>query len=292
MKKLYEYLRADKKKKGELGIEIEMEGDDLPDVDDVYWKTERDGSLRDGKEYVLKAPVSLEETSAALLSLKAELTDSKPSFSFRTSVHVHLNVQEMTHKEICSLIYLYYLLEEPLMTYCGRSRKGNRFCLRLQDADGVINNLRLLFNVGMEFAVNNIDQDAVRYSALNIASLPKYGSLEFRAMEGNIDINRLNIWLLAITKLKKAATNGLTPIDWYNRMNLLGSKKILEEVLDDIGEHFTYPRMEKDMALSASLSIDLPFLYTPEKEAVKAVRKRVVKPVEPVEEEEEEDGDE
>ena len=292
MKKLYEYLRADKKKKGELGIEIEMEGDDLPDVDDVYWKTERDGSLRDGKEYVLKAPVSLEETSAALLSLKAELTDSKPSFSFRTSVHVHLNVQEMTHKEICSLIYLYYLLEEPLMTYCGRSRKGNRFCLRLQDADGVINNLRLLFNVGMEFAVNNIDQDAVRYSALNIASLPKYGSLEFRAMEGNIDINRLNIWLLAITKLKKAATNGLTPIDWYNRMNLLGSKRILEEVLDDVSEHFTYPRMEKDMALSASLSIDLPFLYAPEKEAVKAVRKRVVKPVEPVEEEEEEDGDE
>ena len=292
MKKLSEYLRADKLCKGDVGIEIEIEGDDLPNVDDKYWKTERDGSLRDGKEYVLKAPVSLEEANSALRVLKEELIYSKPSFSFRTSVHVHLNVQDLTHKEICSLIYLYYLLEEPLMTYCGRSRKGNRFCLRLQDADGVINNLRLLFSVGVEYAIDNIDQDEVRYSALNIAALPKYGSLEFRAMEGNIDVNRLNIWLLAITKLKKAATNGLTPVDWYNRMNLLGSKKILDEVLDEISDVFVYPRLERDMALSASLSIDLPFMYVPEKEAVKAVRKRVVKPVEPVEEEEEEDGDE
>lgn len=284
MKQLFEFINKRAPIEGQFGIEIETEGENLIEVDDQYWHSTRDGSLRgENYEYIFKNPLPFEKVLPALNALRIRLKGSQLDYSFRTSVHVHVNAQAMKHKQICSMVYAYYLLEEPLMTFCGKQRKGNRFCLRLQDAEGVLQHLSLLFKHGIASALR-VDEDAIRYAALNLGSLKKYGSIEFRAMEGNLDVERLHIWVRALKALQEYAMSGVSPKDIYEAFQVHGAKAFLLAVLGDVSEYFIYPRMTRDMDQSASLSIDLPFTYVEERveKAIEPGRKRVFAPPNPI----------
>lgn len=194
MKKLLQLLVAEEQA-GDYGIEVEIEGILAP-IDTRVWRSEADNSLRNGgMEYVMNAPLPLNKVEDAMSQLKKhhDVNSKLVSFSFRTSVHVHMNVQQFTYTQLLNLLYTYFLLEEPLMNLCGESRKGNRFCLRLQDAEAVSDMMKKMFECG-EAAIRYIPKDVYRYCAINIDALKKYGSIEFRAMEGNLDVPRIVTW--------------------------------------------------------------------------------------------------
>jgi hypothetical protein len=86
---------------GEIGIEIEVEGDNLYKGKLKSWRVEHDGSLRgnDNAEYVLRNPIPrtdikkvLSELSKALEANNSEVDNNSP----RTSVHIHINCQRLT----------------------------------------------------------------------------------------------------------------------------------------------------------------------------------------------------
>jgi hypothetical protein len=273
MEKLHEFLGRKIPKPGDFGIEIEVEGKNLPNVDDQFWKSEADGSLRgESLEYVLKNPITLKNVIPALSSLEEQLADSELDFSFRTSVHVHVNVQALSHVQILNMIYTYLLLEEPCMTYCGKERKGNRFCLRLQDAEGILDTLQILFR-GDLTTIGFINEDQIRYAAINLGALNKYGSLEFRAMKGNIDVEKLSIWVLALNNIREYAKNSKSPKEILEDFRKLGTKEFLNLVMKEVAVSFVYPKMDRDMQQSCSLSIDLPYCYEEEVLPVKKARK-------------------
>src|SRR5690606_4744320 len=104
-----ETLLRKKSTDGEIGIEIEVEGNKFPKhavegydgVDPHFipdmWQYHRDGSLRgeDNAEYVLKNPIKFSEVPDAVNKLW-EMFDKYGTVletSNRTSVHVHLNAQ-------------------------------------------------------------------------------------------------------------------------------------------------------------------------------------------------------
>lgn len=273
MKKVFELLRKEKPVDGDVGIEIEAEGRNMQEVDTKFWKTEDDGSLRgrfpeSRAEFVLKRPISLKDVPAALQNLQAALPEAKFDFSFRTSVHVHINVQDMTEVEVMNFIYLYLLLEEPLVNFCGRERKGNRFCLRLVDAEGMLKHISRTFSDGLRYAMA-LDGNAVRYSAINLASLKKYGSLEFRAMRGNLEQETLNVWADTLCTLRDKAKKYGCPKDILKEFQELEPKDFMKTVLAHNYENFTYPRMVREMQRSFSLSLDLPYAYKEQQEAIK-----------------------
>ena len=264
MKKLFQQLGLDAAIPGMFGIEIEAEGQGMKKVANKYWQTEDDGSLRGeyptGRaEFVLKTPVVAEEVLPALDNLVKALQGAEFDFSYRTSVHVHVNVQDLTTSQLLNFVYTYLLLEEPMMTYCGKARKGNRFCLRLRDAEGMLGVLDHMFTSGDGgFRVAN---DDVRYSAINLAALNKYGSVEFRGMRGNMDVNVIHTWTKALHKLRTFGAAQESPKTILALIEKLGALKFMEHVLGDLFETFAYPRVAKDIASSFSLSLDLPYAY-------------------------------
>jgi len=273
MNKLSDIL-ALPKQKGDFGIEIEVEGRNLPEVDTPYWKTEPDGSLRNGKEYIFKRPYLLKTVPALLRALNKqfEQAEAKLEFSFRTSVHVHMNMQELSYHQVLNTIYTYLLLEAPLMEFCGESRKGNRFCLRMEDAEGLVGELQHLFSTG-EYGLHKIGRDRVRYASINIEALKKYGSLEFRALAGTADVDRITTWCTALSNIRDFACTHNSPSDIFNLFADIEAEAFQQLVLKGVAPAFEYPGMVKDIQRSFSLAIDLPFAYAQSEELKKTLKK-------------------
>jgi hypothetical protein len=272
MKRLFEYM-GQIPTAGDLGIEVEVEGVGLPYVRSKIWRTE--GSLRGGLEYVIVGAIPAKDAESALKALKAEFdgAGSILNFSFRTSVHVHLNVQQLTFNQVANCIYTYLLLEEALIHYCGEQRKGNRFCLRASDAENLYNTLENLFRSG-EAGYNQIPRNQARYSALNVEAIGKYGSLEFRGMEGNMDIPRLSRWCNALLAIRAYACANDNPMEIYEAFDSMPPEEFLASVLGPLSKAFEFPGLDNRFKRSFSLAIALPFAHKEREDKRKAALKR------------------
>ncbi len=264
MKKIWELLKL-KQVEGSVGIEIETEGRNLVPIDTALWRTEDDGSLRghfpdQRAEYVLRKPININKVEDALDELINEQKDAKLNFSFRCSVHVHINVSNLTYHQFLAFLYLTILLEEPLMNMCGEERKANRFCLRIADAEAYIPYLSGLFTHGPEF-FKRFDASNVRYSAINIASVKKYGSLEFRGMRGTMDKEVIVPWVQTLYRLREYAKKLGDPLAVQEMYTKLSNYEFAKRCLGVNHKHFHAEQCEDGMNRSYSLSIDLPYAY-------------------------------
>jgi len=268
--------------KGDYALELEVEGTSLPDVFNAYWETTIDGSLRgEAKEYVSKGPKSIKQLDNALKNLNDRFQDSDSVInqSYRTSTHVHQNVLHLEMEELFTLIYLYYLYEELLVTFSGENRKGNRFCLRLRDAEGVIENILNTFKQNSKFLkrVSHRKVDAeiwgnsCRYSALNLASIAKFGSLEYRSLRGTTDRETITLWVKLLDCLKNAAIFFKTPLSVKDCLDNNGVADLSLKVFGDLFRHIEFNGWENDVAYNASLAIQLPYelSYSSEEEVKK-----------------------
>lgn len=188
---------------GDIGLEIEVEGEDLPRTNRDIWRMESDGSLRGNSvEYVLAKPMSSVEKANALTYLDNKYVESGTVVhdSVRAGVHVHINVQDLTLEQMFSFIVAYIILEDILTFYCGQYRQGNLFCLRIRDADFLLYVMEKVAK--KEYNLNEFNSNQLRYSAINVTSLNRYGSLEFRAMRGTRNMSIINDWADMLLRLR------------------------------------------------------------------------------------------
>jgi hypothetical protein len=203
--------------KGDVGIEIEVEGVNLPHYIGPHWNVHEDGSLRgESYEYVTNGPVCLENVGLAMDVLNNAMFDSVVNDSPRCGVHIHINVQEMTFEQLCSFMVLYLCFEEVLVKWCGPDRVGNLFCLRVSDASG---GLGLLEDFMVSKRMMTLHTDAIRYGSMNPKSVVDHGSLEFRAMRGTVDKQLICDWVGMLSSIKEYAMR-------YNPQELIGSFSI------------------------------------------------------------------
>lgn len=183
---------------GSLGVEIEVEGagDPLPVVDNDTWTTVSEGSIRSGLEYVSKKPMVY--GSGLIDKFKSLINQiDKPEYkiiydSHRTSTHVHVDVLNYTPVQVWTAVTAYWLLENVLFKYCGKEREGNQFCLRLKDAEGLLDQVEMDLNNKYPFSM--LDSTRIRYAGLNLRAINRHGSLEFRGMRGTLDPDTLHDW--------------------------------------------------------------------------------------------------
>lgn len=230
-------LGANKIKSGDLGIEIEVEGERLPETP-TYFRMERDGSLRgpEAIEYVFDKPRSLKGTRKALDYLDKKFTERRSNFheSIRAGVHVHVNVQELNLVELYNLFTLYLLLEELLVRYCGPSRQGNLFCLRAGDAEYLISMLKEAVRTKR---MRLLHTDDLRYAAMNVKALRDYGSVEFRAMRSTRDFDAIYNWAAILLELRQAAKGWEDPTRIISLFSELGAEEFVRSVLGDLSIH-------------------------------------------------------
>lgn len=210
---------ASKVTKGEVGVEIECEGTHLFEAPIQYWACHPDGSLRQTEghppvEYVLKKPLERAEVTKALTYLTHQLKQAKSQVrdSHRSSVHIHLNCQQMTLKEIINLVCMYLFFEHALVEFSGQERVGNLFCLRAKDAQYWVRNIVEGLRQG-NFA--NVYHENFRYTSCNTASLAKFGSLEFRSMRGTVDQELIQNWIDLLCHIKDRSADFADPLKMY-----------------------------------------------------------------------------
>ena len=125
------------KTEGQIALELEVEGKNLPSINTKLWTTHTDGSLKlGGMEYVHNGPKMIDEVYESLKNFEDRLVKKESTVyeSERTSVHAHLNMQDKTVKQVLQAATAYYMLEPALMNLAGEKRKGNLFCLTMEAA--------------------------------------------------------------------------------------------------------------------------------------------------------------
>lgn len=201
--------------KGDIGIEIEVEGNKFPkheyegyeavnpEVIPKMWKYHKDGSLRgeDNAEYVLDKPIMFSDVPEAVKALWKMFDEygTVLSESNRTSVHVHLNAQKFHLNRLCSFFALYFSVEEILTQWCGDNRVGNMFCLRAKDAPAIVSKIKtFLQSDGQSRLTENL-----HYAGVNAQALSKFGSIEIRSLRGVTDYQIILDWVSILERIYK-----------------------------------------------------------------------------------------
>lgn len=230
---------------GDIGIEIELEGRDLPDGGFGHWRSERDGSLRGHSvELVLKEPCPRELVSDRLKEVNTRL-EKLGSFiedSGRAGLHVHVNIQKLTDVQLVNFICLYMVFENTLVEWCGDRRVGNLFCLRTCDASGYMEVLRRCVTSGNW---GTLGTDEVRYASMNLKAIPQYGSLEFRAMRSTVDAEDIQVWVNLLLALRDRAQEYDNPIQIVERFSVDGPETLFTKTFGPLHDALQFSA--KDM---------------------------------------------
>lgn len=265
---------------GDVGIEVEVEGHNLP-VTQKYWKMEEDGSLRgESKEYVLEKPSTLAQARLALkyLGVMYNKHESVVHDSVRAGVHVHINVQKLNIIELYNFMTVYIILEDLLTKYCGESREGNMFCLRTGDAEYL---LHQLIEVAGNKRFKTLVTDDLRYASMNVKALGTYGSLEFRAMRGTRDLDAIYVWAEMLLGLREVAKTFKSPCEVVDNFSEGSALIFLQRCLGKHTGLFTgYTGWEKTIVNGMRRAQDVAYATDWEKfrlpEVVNPFDKRVV----------------
>lgn len=181
---------------------------------DGYWYSVKDGSLRKGLEFIFVDGLKGANISEALKRMSAFIEVYKKNgntvtITERCSTHVHLDVSDISLKELNNLLLIYILVERILFAHINVARIKNNYCRPLINSSffkflNKINRLEY-FNGGT--LISLIRENCDKYSALNLLPITRYGSIEFRHHPGSTDMSNILDWINIILTIKKLAVS-------------------------------------------------------------------------------------
>lgn len=179
-----------------VGIEVELEK--YVDVSDKhkYWRAEHDGSLRDGGiEFVLRQPLTGVDLELSIKELYEDILTKKYVTNQRCSTHVHIDARDMTVPHLQAMVFVYTMVERMIYDNVAPEREDSFYCTPMY------NSAKHRRIVGKALKDINFG-DCPKYSGLNLRTLHKYGSVEFRMYEGLTESKDLSRWVKMLMRLK------------------------------------------------------------------------------------------
>lgn len=186
-----------------IGVEIELENANYlfaSLADERSWNIHDDGSLRDaGKEFTFARPFGGGRAESLLQRLSqtahALPANRKPHISPRTSVHVHVDCTDLDTTSLARMLAVYMIYESAIFHAFAPERLGNHFALPFNDIIANRSIPRMLSRGWEDFSEQYNTEANNRYCALNIKSLFKFGTVEFRHLGGEYDYAKLLTWI-------------------------------------------------------------------------------------------------
>lgn len=249
-----------------FGVEVELEGENIRTAAknvNTWWTIHPDNSLRahagDCLEYVFSRPYDFKDTQEAIDILFDFLNGPKVkvSESYRTSIHVHINMAKETYRTIFNYMTLCIIFDELLVSQNGDHRIGNNFCLRAKDAVGQI--VDLITSVQNGHFFYNIHKNN-RYSSINFASLTKFGTIEFRSLECTIHKGRVMHWINTLARLKEFAKTFQNPTEIVQKFSQMGPLEFLSKALGPYAMKYVQVPQASDM-LHSGMRLAQDFAY-------------------------------
>lgn len=221
-----------------VGVEIEGEGRRIDTVRENlsgWWNLEPDGSLRNnGFEAILVQPLAGKSLMDALEDAEQALRGT--SFSFRTSVHIHVDVANMDTDSLNRFLFYYTILEKDLFDWIGHERDQNPYCVPFYRQTRIIGSLRDAVNGQYH---NLLEEE--KYSAVNCASVRNLMSLEFRHMYGTRSMDTILKWINILLSIKKAAEEGVYDLSYnlLERVSNHGHEPFVRTILGSMADEVT-----------------------------------------------------
>lgn len=187
------------------GCEFEIE--DIISLGDAFNLVivDEDASLRNNGKEFKTSPSNFEGTIETFKGLHKTLVLGENPFTARTSIHVHVNVRELSLVQTRQLVLLYALFEPLFFEFVGYERKNSIFCVPL--------NYTYTPSI-YKYPISVMKEKWHKYTAFNIIPIgpdpdsPGFGTIEFRHMYGTNNVDIFHIWLSAIRELYlSVATN-------------------------------------------------------------------------------------
>lgn len=203
--------------KGLIGIEVEVEkrtgvleyrARDYPyPIEGTHWSSVRDGSLRNGIEFVLSMPLSGEQLLEAIDQLP-KIVREVDLESPRTSTHIHCNVRDMSDKERANFLLALLFFEQDLLGCNKRvDRTKSNFCLHTKNSSYVktwqMAGIQTLEELYRGRNLRTLAAEWPKYSAINIKPVLTIGSFEVRTGECMVKKGELLRHVNRILLLKK-----------------------------------------------------------------------------------------
>jgi hypothetical protein len=158
-----------------------------------------DNSLRNNGREFKTGPAYYEDTLKLFDVLHKGIKLGPDAFTDRTSIHVHVNMLQLTPYEARQFVLLYALLEPVFFEYVGPVRQGSIFCVPLS-----YTHLPSVYKNDIQ----GMYQSWQKYTAFNLVPLgggkegsAALGTIEFRHMYGTGDREKFTTCLTAIKEL-------------------------------------------------------------------------------------------
>lgn len=239
-----------------IGVEIEMETMNTGLLDRLSrWSRVREGSI-EGWEIVLREPSYHDSLFLALNELvQLEELETPTVFTERTSVHVHVDVRDMTAIQFMNFVTLAIMFEPVFYKYVAEHRSGNHFCWSTLDCQSIISKLVSVYKAisrgessMRDTLVSAFHLESTKYSGINLSSVPRYGSLEFRMHEGTCSPQKIIRWINILMSLKNYAMDeGRTPLNILTTKEEVGIDSIFTAVLGSYRGILSYDGVDKDI---------------------------------------------
>lgn len=222
-----------------FGVEIEIEARSVDSFmsklqDSKRLQVVHDGSLRGAAcEVIFQEGLTYKQTEDALKEFdRAAKHLDGVNLSDRCSVHVHYNLTHLTLSQIMSAYVTATLLEPYLIEAVGGdARTGNYFCLSGLESDTTIQGL-------IGFFRNRCDTYSLggfhKYQALNLSSISRFGTLEWRMHKGCINGEQIFDWCTCIREIMNVKP---TAIEICQYISEYGTVKFLEEFLPNVKKY-------------------------------------------------------
>lgn len=212
---------------GNIGIELELEGlTRWPEV--RGWRTESDGSLRDGIEYVFDGPQSGTTALRSIQSMAQALAETPPEPSFRCSTHIHIDVRDMELEKLELMVLAYVMTEGVMFDHCAPERRYSNFCPPFFVNTQLARQFTQLFHqAGSDTRRFSNCNAWPKYSAFNIKPIVQYGSVEFRGSHAlTTEAELLGLAQRALHLKRVAMTYDAEPIEFVSRLRNLTLSEI------------------------------------------------------------------
>lgn len=246
-----------------IGVEFEFEGVKGERITDrhsaqklackepwaQYWRVKHDGSLHDnGAEYLFERPLFGEDAIEAVTQMLKYAREHEFKVNIRTGGHVHVDVRDLSRVQLAVHNVLYALFEKAVYRLAGNNREENVFCLPWYKADA------------MSTHVNNINSDHhnirhaaealgdEKYGGLNLDSLARFGSVEFRHALSTTDADWFIKWINVCLSFKRAAMKlNAQPLEVIHNLSGVGPDNLARLVFEDLYDTIWYPELADDV---------------------------------------------
>ena len=214
-----------------VGIEIEQEytqertySQAMGLRNSTYWRTKPDGSLRYfGVEFCsnILYPGNVDD------ALK-EVYDSlnRGTFSWRTGIHVHIDVSDLDEEQLRSVCELYSVLEPLIFQWEGNERETSRFCVPWYTCPAAVRTMLGRIG-GKSYEVQDAFDRFGKYSALNLTSIPRFGTIEFRHLQTTNDMDKLRKYVNLCLAIVEVGSSGIDP---GNELSIQGAENFVRSI--------------------------------------------------------------